>query len=336
MLERRKELMSALLDVRDLRVGYYNNEGITEVLRGVNFSVRKGESLGIVGESGCGKSMTSMAIMGLLKNKGLVAFGGEILWEGKNLLQLKKKDWRQLRGNKISMIFQEPMTALNPLLTIGRQITEQIRAHQSVRKKEAEKLAVELLQMVGIPSPEQRMRNYPHEMSGGMRQRVMIAMAISCQPQLLIADEPTTALDVTIQAQILELLSSLREKLNMSLILITHDLGVVANHCQRVIVMYAGKVVEEASKDELFNNPIHPYTKGLLKSVTSLEKKVDRIYSIPGRVPLPGDIKEGCVFQDRCPLAEGRCYTQEPPFVHVEGARKVSCWKYKESSEEVL
>lgn len=327
--------MDTLLDVRDLRVGFSRNGQMTEVLKGVNFSLANGESLGIVGESGCGKSMTSLAIMGLLKNKGLMPTNGEIVWEGRNLLSNTKRDWRKVRGNNIAMIFQEPMTALNPLLTIGLQITEQILAHQSIGKSEAKQKAVEMLNMVGIPSPEQRMKAYPHELSGGMRQRVMIAMALSCEPKLLIADEPTTALDVTIQAQILDLLSALREKMDMSMILITHDLGVVANHCQRVLVMYAGKVMEEASKDQLFNNPIHPYTQGLLQSVASIEEESDRIYSIPGSVPLPDEMKAGCVFQDRCPFAKQECSKKEPPLINLGDNRKVSCWRYKEISEGV-
>ncbi|WP_160723095.1 ABC transporter ATP-binding protein [Bacillus sp. USDA818B3_A] len=325
--------MSALLDIRDLRVGFRKNDEVTDVLKGVHFSLEKGESLGIVGESGCGKSMTSLAIMGLLKNKGLVATNGEILWEGDNLLTHTKQDWRGLRGNDIAMIFQEPMTALNPLLTIGRQITEQILAHQSISKKKAAEKAVEMLKLVGIPSPEQRLKAYPHELSGGMRQRAMIAMALSCEPRLLIADEPTTALDVTIQAQILDLLAGVSKKMDMSMILITHDLGVVANYCQKVIVMYAGKVMEEASKDQLFAAPLHPYTKGLLQSVTSIEEQSERIYSIPGRVPLPDEMVTGCVFHDRCPYAIQQCVNQEPPLMDLEDGRKVSCFRHKEIME---
>ncbi|MEK5382276.1 ABC transporter ATP-binding protein [Niallia sp. FSL W8-0635] len=324
-----------ILDVQDLKVGYNKNGDIVHVLKQVDFSLEKGETLGIVGESGCGKSMTSLAIMGLLKNKGLLATDGKIVWEGKDLLASTNSEWKGIRGKEISMIFQEPMTALNPLLTIGTQITEQLAAHYRLSKKERTEKAVEMLKLVGIPSPEQRMKSYPHELSGGMRQRVMIAMAISCQPRLLIADEPTTALDVTIQAQILDLLADLTKKLDMAMILITHDLGVVANNCQKVIVMYAGRVMEEARKDQLFEKAFHPYTQGLLQSVTSIEEKMDELYSIPGRVPMADEEIQGCIFQDRCPFAEQKCQMQQPPLTEIEENRKVSCWRYKEIAEGV-
>lgn len=327
--------MNTILDIQALKVGYSKDGEMINVLKGIDFSIKKGETLGIVGESGCGKSMTSLAIMGLLKNKGLVANEGKILWQGNDLLTNTNKGWRGIRGNEISMIFQEPMTALNPLLTIGSQITEQLKAHMNLSKKEIKKKTIEMLQLVGIPSPELRLKSYPHELSGGMRQRVMIAMAISCQPKLLIADEPTTALDVTIQAQILDLLSDLSQKMDMSMILITHDLGVVANHCQKVMVMYAGKVMEVANKDQLFANPLHPYTQGLLKSVTSIEEKNESLFSIPGRVPMPDEDIKGCIFHDRCPFAEQQCKLQQPPLSEIEGDRKVSCWRYKEISEGV-
>ncbi|WP_400248140.1 ABC transporter ATP-binding protein [Niallia sp. JL1B1071] len=324
-----------ILDVQDLKVGYNKNGDMVHVLKQVDFSLEKGETLGIVGESGCGKSMTSLAIMGLLKNKGLLATEGKIVWEGKNLLTSTNTEWKSIRGKEISMIFQEPMTALNPLLTIGTQIMEQLAAHYRLSKKERIEKAIEMLKLVGIPSPELRMKSYPHELSGGMRQRVMIAMAISCQPRLLIADEPTTALDVTIQAQILDLLADLTEKLDMAMILITHDLGVVANNCQKVIVMYAGRVMEEASKDQLFEKAFHPYTQGLLQSVTSIEEKMDELYSIPGRVPMADEEIQGCIFQDRCPFAEQKCQMQQPPLTEIEDNRKVSCWRYKEIAEGV-
>ena len=326
--------MGALLEVRDLKVGFEKNDEFINVLKGINFSIQKGENLGIVGESGCGKSMTSLAIMGLLKHKGLTASNGEIRWNGKNLLALTDKQWKTMLGNDIAMIFQEPMTALNPMLTIGTQITEQIRAHKKVSKKEAYDIALQMLIKVGIPSPESRMKVYPHEMSGGMRQRVMIAMAICCEPELLIADEPTTALDVTIQAQILDLLSEIVKESNRSMILITHDLGVIANYCQRVIVMYSGKIVEESLTEDLFKDPLHPYSRGLIQAVKSIEENNDRISSIPGMVPLPGEVIAGCVFCDRCPFATDICSQQEPELISVTATRKVNCWNYKDIPKE--
>ena len=326
--------MGALLEVRDLKVGFKKNDEFINVLKGINFSIQKGENLGIVGESGCGKSMTSLAIMGLLKHKGLTASNGEIRWNGENLLALTDKQWQTMLGNDIAMIFQEPMTALNPMLTIGTQITEQIRAHKKVSKKEAYDIALQMLIKVGIPSPESRMKVYPHEMSGGMRQRVMIAMAICCEPELLIADEPTTALDVTIQAQILDLLSEIVKESNRSMILITHDLGVIANYCQRVIVMYSGKIVEESLTEDLFKDPLHPYSRGLIQAVKSIEENNDRISSIPGMVPLPGEVIAGCVFCDRCPFATDICSKQEPELISVAASRKVSCWNYKDIPKE--
>lgn len=327
--------MSALLEVNDLKVGFEKNGDFIHVIKGINFSIQKGENLGIVGESGCGKSMTSLAIMGLLKHKGLSISNGEICWNGENLLALPEKDWKSKLGNDIAMIFQEPMTALNPMLTIGTQIIEQIRAHKKLSKKEAEALAIQMLEKVGIPSPTSRMKVYPHEMSGGMRQRVMIAMAISCEPELLIADEPTTALDVTIQAQILDLLAQIVSESNRSMILITHDLGIIANYCQRVIVMYSGKIMEESLTSNLFEKPLHPYTRGLIQAVKSIEENSDRISSIPGMVPLPGEAIKGCVFKERCPYASDICGQQEPPLVVTEDQRKVSCWNYKDISEGV-
>lgn len=326
--------MAALLEVLDLKVGFKKNEEFINVIKGIDFSVQKGETLGIVGESGCGKSMTSLAIMGLLKHKGLAVSNGEIRWNGENLLTRTDKLWQTMLGNDMAMIFQEPMTALNPMLTIGTQIIEQIRAHKKIAKKEAYDIALQMLTKVGIPSPESRMKVYPHEMSGGMRQRVMIAMAICCEPELLIADEPTTALDVTIQAQILDLLSEIVNESNRSMILITHDLGVIANYCQRVIVMYSGKVMEESLTNELFKEPLHPYSRGLIQAVTSIEENNDRISSIPGMVPLPGEITAGCVFRERCPFATDICSQQEPELVSVAPNRKVSCWNYKDIPKE--
>ncbi|WP_400162015.1 ABC transporter ATP-binding protein [Brevibacillus sp. TJ4] len=327
--------MAPILDVQQLHVGYQKKGKYTEILKGVTFALKKGESLGIVGESGCGKSMTSLAIMGLLKQKGVQATRGKINWEGSNLLDRKNSELRNLRGKEIAMIFQEPMTALNPLLTVGQQITEQIRVHEGIGKKEAELRAIEMLRLVNIPSPVDRLKAYPHELSGGMRQRVMIAMALSCQPKLLIADEPTTALDVTVQAQILDLLQQLQQQMGMSLMLITHDLGVVSQVCQRVIVMYAGEVVEEATREQLFSQPLHPYTIGLLESVTSLDGENERLYSIPGRVPAPGEAMVGCAFQDRCPYVAEACRKTTPSLVETEDGRKVSCLRYSEIVEGV-
>jgi len=327
--------MKPILGVEQLHVGYQKDGAHIEVLKGVTFSLQQGESLGIVGESGCGKSMTSLAIMGLLKNKGLRATQGQITWEDKNLLNNRAHDWRKLRGKEISMVFQEPMTALNPLITVGNQISEQILAHEPVSRRAAKLRAIEMLRQVGIPSPETRARSYPHELSGGMRQRVMIAMALCCHPKLLIADEPTTALDVTVQAQILDLLQRLQQQTGMSLVLITHDLGVVSQVCQRVIVMYAGRVVEEATRDQLFQQPLHPYTIGLLESVTSLDKGSERLYSIPGRVPTPGETIVGCAFQDRCPYAAEQCRRQQPQLTETEDGRKVSCLRYEDITEGV-
>ena len=325
--------MTALLEVSNLKVGFSKNDDFINVIKGINFVVEKGETLGIVGESGCGKSMTSLAIMGLLKYRGLSVSQGEIKWQGENLLTRSDKEWAEILGNDIAMIFQEPMTALNPMLTVGTQIMEQIRAHKNVSKKEAEALAIEMLRKVGIPSPESRMKVYPHEMSGGMRQRVMIAMAISCEPQLLIADEPTTALDVTIQAQILELLSDVVQETKSSMILITHDLGVVSNYCQRVLVMYSGKVMEEAPTKQLFSNPLHPYTRGLIESVKSIEENSHRIKAISGMVPMPGDVINGCVFCERCPFATDICSQASPDLEVLDDGRKVSCWNYKDIAE---
>ncbi len=280
---------------------------------GVSFNIDEGETLGLVGESGCGKSVTALSIMRLISSPPGKVVGGEILFRGKDLLKLNGAAMRKIRGNEISMIFQEPMTSLNPVFTIGNQIGEAIRLHQGLGKKETKEKTVEMLRLVRIADPERRISDYPHQLSGGMRQRVMIAMALSCNPSLLIADEPTTALDVTIQAQILELMSELQEKLGMSLLLITHDLGVVAEQADEVAIMYAGKIVERAETKDIFNRPQHPYTVGLLNSlpgVGGLKKK--RLVAIPGVVPSPLELPSGCRFRDRCPKAAGRCAEAEP------------------------
>jgi peptide/nickel transport system ATP-binding protein/oligopeptide transport system ATP-binding protein len=286
--------------------------------------------LGIVGESGCGKSVTSLSIMRLVESPPGKIEGGVINFQGKDLTKLSEKEMRKIRGNDISMIFQEPMTSLNPVYTVGDQIIEAIMLHKGVKRKEARQQAIEMLQKVGIPLPEQRVDEYPHQLSGGMRQRVMIAMALSCDPQLLIADEPTTALDVTIQAQILELMNSLKESYGMAIMMITHDLGVSAEVSDRVAVMYAGKVVEYTDVDSLFEDPKHPYTWGLMNSIPKLDKDVERLEAIPGSVPSPLNFPEGCKFNTRCPLAEGKCFTDEPELIDAEAGHKVRCWRYKD------
>lgn len=309
-----------VLDVKQLKTSFITADGDIPAVDEVSFSVNKGEILGIVGESGCGKSVTSLSIMKLIPQPPGKIVGGEILLNGENLVHSSEKRMREIRGNEVAMIFQEPMTSLNPLFTIGNQLTEGIKIHTKASKKEAFKQAVEMLKLVGLPRAEQIMHEYPHQLSGGMRQRVMIAMALSCHPKLLIADEPTTALDVTIQAQILALMKDLNEKLDTAIVLITHDLGVVAEVCERVIVMYAGKVVEEAPVIEIFKNPKHPYTHGLLQSVPDVREKKDRLYSIPGNVPKPGSIKAGCRFAARCEFVHERCLTDTPPLYKVEDA----------------
>lgn len=307
-----------LLDVRGLRTSFFTDEGEIPAVDGVDFAVRAGEVLGIVGESGCGKSVTSLSIMGLLpKGIGKVV-GGEILFKGENLVEASERRMKQIRGNEIAMIFQEPMTSLNPLFTIGNQLVEAICLHTKMTKKEARVRAAEMLQLVGLPRAEQLLDAYPHELSGGMRQRVMIAMAMACRPALLIADEPTTALDVTIQAQILALMKELNRAFGTAIMMITHDLGVVAELCDRVIVMYAGQIVEEGSVRDIFRHPQHPYTVGLIRSIPDIRRKKERLYSIPGHVPKPGTVRGGCRFADRCEWAVDRC-RQEDPLLYETG-----------------
>lgn len=301
-----------VLEVNKLRTSFFTSDGEVPAVDDISFSVNKGEVIGIVGESGCGKSVTSLSIMRLIPQPPGKIVGGEIKLNGENLVDISEKRMRQLRGNDVAMIFQEPMTSLNPLFTIGNQLIEAICLHRKVTKKEAFQQSVEMLKLVGLPRAEQIMKDYPHQLSGGMRQRVMIAMALSCHPRLLIADEPTTALDVTIQAQILALMKDLNDKLETSIIMITHDLGVVAEVCQRVIVMYAGKVVEEGDVEAIFKNPKHPYTIGLLKSIPDILTKKERLYSIPGNVPKPGTILEGCRFAARCEYVSERCLAETP------------------------
>lgn len=320
----------ALVEVKKLKTYFYTEEGVVKAVDGVDYEIYPGETLGIVGESGCGKSVTSLSIMRLVESPPGKIEGGEINFHGQDLTKLSEKEMRKIRGNDISMIFQEPMTSLNPVYTVGDQIMEAIMLHKGVDRKEAKRQAIDMLQKVGIPLPEQRVDEYPHQLSGGMRQRVMIAMALSCDPQLLIADEPTTALDVTIQAQILELMNSLKESYGMSIMMITHDLGVIAEVSDRVAVMYAGKVVEYTDVNTLFEDPKHPYTWGLMNSIPKLDKDVDRLEAIPGSVPSPLNFPEGCKFNTRCPLAEGKCYDQEPPLEDAAEGHKVRCWRYKD------
>ena len=323
-----------LLSVKNLSTEFPVKKGIVRAVEDVSFDVDQGEILAIVGESGSGKSVTSLSIMGLLAEPGHVA-GGSLEFEGKDLATLSEKQYRELRGNDMAMIFQEPMTSLNPVYRVGNQIVEAIRTHEKVSKAEAKDRAVDLLRKVGIPSPEARINDYPHQMSGGMRQRVMIAMALACNPKLLIADEPTTALDVTIQAQILDLLRRLRDDTGMAVLLITHDLGVVSETADRVVVMYCGQVVEEAEVRTLFDHPMHPYTLGLLKSIPRLEDDDSkRLYMIKGMVPNPLEMPPGCHFSDRCDSCMDICRTKVPELVDVDG-HKVRYFLYESADGEV-
>jgi len=320
----------ALLRVRNLRTWFHTDGGVARAVDGVSFDVRRGEMLGIVGESGSGKSVSSLSVMRLVPSPpGEIMPGSQILFDSEDgevdLVQLSEDRMRKIRGNDIAMIFQEPMTALNPVFTVGRQIMEAIRLHQGLGRSEAREKAIDLLQLVGIPIPKQRVDEYPHQLSGGMRQRVMIAMALACDPKLLIADEPTTALDVTIQAQILELLNRLQEDLGMSIILITHDLGVVAETCDRMIVMYAGQVCETGPVEQVFRDPQHPYTEGLLQSIPRLGRRAERLRVIPGSVPSPARWPEGCRFNPRCPYAWEACRSGEVSEYTVSGDRRVRC-----------
>ena len=320
--------MDSLLTVQDLQVQFQTKKGVNTAVDGIGFSVERGEILGIVGESGCGKSVTSLSILRLLGTNSMIS-QGSIKLEGRELLSLSEDEMCKIRGNEIAMIFQDPMTALNPTMSIGEQLMEPLMIHQGYKKKDAWKEAVEVLKKVGIAAPEKRMKEYPHQLSGGMRQRVMIAMAVSCAPRLLIADEPTTALDVTIQAQILELMLELRQKMNTAIILITHDMGVVAESADNILVLYAGKVVEYGSVKEIFNNPRHPYTRGLLNSIPPLEEDVDELNTIEGTVPGPGQMPAGCRFSPRCPLASERCSSCQPG-LYKAGNSMVSCFQYED------
>jgi oligopeptide/dipeptide ABC transporter ATP-binding protein len=315
-----------LLDVKNLKTYFYTPEGTCRAVDGITFHVNKGESLGIVGESGCGKSVTSLSVMRLVPSPPGKIVSGEIFFNQSDLLKKPESKMRRIRGRKISMIFQEPMTCLNPVYSVGDQIAEVYQIHENISRKQALTMAVEMVRLVGIPMPERRIKEYPHQMSGGMRQRVMIAMALACKPGLLIADEPTTALDVTIQAQILSLMKDLKERMGMAIIIITHDLGVIAEMAERVIVVYAGQIMEEAISSVLFAEPLHPYTVSLLKSVPTVEGKQDKLFVIPGNVPDPLSFPSGCRFHNRCYAAFERCKTEEPPLVTVGSDRKVRCW----------
>ncbi len=321
-----------LLEVRDLRTYFHGEEGVARAVDGVSFSVEKGEVLGIVGESGSGKSVTALSLLRLVASPpGEIMKGSSVRFDGRELLDLSTREMRAVRGNDIAMIFQEPMTSLNPVYTVGDQIAEAVRLHRDVSKKDARRQAVEMLRLVGIPSPEERVDVYPHQLSGGQRQRVMIAIALSCEPDLLIADEPTTALDVTIQAQILELVASLRERLGMAVILITHDLGVVAEVCDRVIVMYGGQVVEHGTVEQIFADPRHPYTQGLLRAIPRLgSQEAGELAVIPGRVPPPTAWPQGCRFRGRCPYEFEKC-PEHPPLFEVASGHVSRCWLEEEA-----
>jgi peptide/nickel transport system ATP-binding protein len=322
-----------LLAVEDLRTWFYTRDGIVRAVDGVSCHVHAGETLALVGESGCGKSVTSLSIMRLVQSPPGKIVGGRLLFEGRDLLALDEAEMRRIRGNEISMIFQEPMTSLNPVLTIGRQVGEVLELHQHLGHAQALERAAEMLQRVKIPEPARRLAQYPHELSGGMRQRVMIAMALACNPKLLIADEPTTALDVTIQAQILDLMRELKQQTRAAIVLITHDLGVVAEMAQRVVVMYAGRKVEEAPVDTLFERPLHPYTRGLIGSIPRLEDaELDaierkRLVEIPGMVPSLKEDVPGCLFAPRCGFAQARCHAEYPPLEDKGAGHSVACWE---------
>src|SRR6056297_225293 len=321
MMNQKKEL----LNVKNLKTYFYTHEGIVKAVDAVSFSVNQGETLGIVGESGSGKSVTALSIMRLIPQPPGKIVGGDIIFDGKNLCALTEREMRKIRGSKISMIFQEPMTSLDPVFTIGHEIVETILLHQDLTKREANKKAVEMLEVVGIPDAHKRMKNYPHELSGGMRQRIMIAMALSCNPALLIADEPTTALDVTIQAQILRLMNDLKKEFNTSVLMITHDLGVISEMCDFVAVMYAGHIVEYTDIYTIFEKPMHPYTEGLNKSIPRMDKETKTLDTIKGIVPNLLHLPPGCPFAPRCEYAFERCFKEIPKLIEVEPRHFVKC-----------
>ena len=327
--------MEYTLRIQNLKTQFHTRKGISPVVDDVSIDIPKGKIVGLVGESGCGKSMTAMSVMQLVKDPGKIV-DGQIMLMGRNLLELSKKEMQSVRGNEISMIFQEPMTSLNPVFTVGKQVREAILLHQDVSKEEAKEKVIEIFRKCGIPEPEKRYNSYPHQLSGGLRQRVMIAMAMVCEPELLIADEPTTALDVTIEAQILKLMKQLRDEHGTSILMITHNMGVVAQMCDYVYVMYAGKVMEQAETFELFRNTCHPYTSGLLRSIPKMDSHVDRLYSIPGVVPNLLHLPKGCSFCTRCPYADDYCRENRPELYDVESAEphKVRCFRMEKGGDQ--
>lgn len=317
------------IEVKDLKTHFFTRRGVIKAVDGISFSIEEGETLGLVGESGSGKSITCLSLLKLVPQPAGRIVGGQVLLNGEDLIPKSEKEMRQIRGKKISMILQEPMTSLNPVFTIVNQVAEPIRMHQKLNKKKAREKVKEMLRLVKIPSPEVRMKEYPHQMSGGMRQRIVGAMMLSCQPDLLIADEPTTALDVTIQAQFLKLIKDIQLDTNLSMIVVTHDFGIVARVCDQVAVMYAGKIVENAPIRELFNNPQHPYTQALMNSLPTMERKVKRLYSIEGQPPDLGDLPPGCSFSPRCPKAMDVCLQENPGHTVVKEGHVLSCWLAK-------
>ena len=320
-------MADVLLQVKDLQTYFYTEEGVVPAVDGLSFSIKQGETLAIVGESGSGKSVSSLSLLRLVPDPPGKIINGELIFKGEDLLKKSEKEMKKIRGNEISMIFQEPMTSLNPVFTVGKQISESLIVHQKMGKTQAREKAMEMLGLVGIPTPEKIVTDYPHQLSGGMRQRVMIAMALACNPTILIADEPTTALDVTIQAQILRLLADLQEKTKTAIILITHDLGIVAQIAENVMVMYAGEAVEYADVRNIFKNPLHPYTIGLLNSLPKLNEERDVLYNIKGAVPSPKDYPKGCRFAPRCEDAFEKCHNEKPELISCDG-QMVRCWKY--------
>jgi len=320
--------MATLLQVRDLRTQFFTQEGVVNAVNGVSFDLEEGETLGIVGESGCGKSVSVLSMMRLIPQPPGRIVGGEVIFQGRDLLKLSEEEMRHVRGNKIAMVFQDPMTSLNPVLTIGQQLGEALELHLGMTKDQARERSIELLEMVNIPEARARIDDYPHQFSGGMRQRVMIAMALSCNPQLLIADEPTTALDVTIQAQVLDLMNELRREFKAAIQFITHNLGVIASMADDVVVMYLGRIVEGAAVGEVFHAPKHPYTQGLMHSIPSLASRKERLVPIKGVVPDPFDVPEGCGFEPRCPHAMEICRTKMPPLKDVVPNHQAACWLY--------